>query len=292
MTTNPLPAIEAYAGENEVTAAIAAGMALAEPVQVADGLAAVVVPSGGELFKVDLNAHLDKYAYFPRRKTGTVHVQDSESFVAYVAKHGLAESEVFADPARRALVGVINAHSAADQENNSEAVAGHGDHRVALELIHSPEWKVWLAKDKQWMDQQAFAEHLEDNAADITVPDAATMLEIAQTFHASTDSEFKSASRLHSGEVTLNYVETIGASAGQKGEMEIPTEFTITLAPYAGQSDRCDMTARFRYRIRQGTLTLSYALVRPEDHARDVFTAIVDDVRGGITQPVFVGRPE
>jgi uncharacterized protein YfdQ (DUF2303 family) len=275
---------------NENHAAIDAGIALAEPHQVADGLHTIVVPAGASVKEIDVKAFEDKYADKPRRKTGTVHVQSAASFVEYLAKHGLNASEVWADPARKGLVGVINAHSGSDTSLD-EGDAGHGDHRILLELVPTPEWTAWLAHDKKWMDQQAFAEHLEDNAADVVVPDAATMLEIAQTFHATTGTVFKSAQRLHSGEVTLNYEESTGARAGEKGDLEIPTEFTLAIKPFAGQEDAAEVIARFRYRIRGGQLSLSYALVRPEDHARAVFDDIVADVDANISQPVYVGRP-
>lgn len=267
-----------------------AGLAIAEPQEVTDGLHTLVVPAGAKVHEIDVKAFEDKYADKPRRKTGTVHVQDASSFVEYLQKHGLHATEVWADAARKGLVGVVNAHSASDTSLD-EGDAGHGDHRVLLELLPTPEWQAWLANDKKWMGQQSFAEHLEDNAADVTTPDAATMLEIAQTFHATTGTIFKSAQRLHSGEVTLNYEENTGARAGEKGDLEIPTEFVLSIAPYAGQTDTAQVVARFRYRIRQGELSLSYALVRPEDHAREVFETIVSAVEDAIPHPVYAGRP-
>lgn len=275
---------------NETQAAIDAGVALAGPTRVTDDLWTQTVPAGARVEQIDLRAIEDRYAEHPRRKTGTVHVQTADSFTAYLAKHGLDASEVWADPARKHLVGVINAHAASDTSLD-EGIAGHSDHRVVLELIHSPEWIAWTGNDKKWMTQQAFAEHLEDNAIDVTDPDAATMLEIAQTFHATTGTEFKSAQRLHSGEVTLVYAETTGARAGQTGDLEIPTQFTLGIPPYAGQDDASELVARFRYRIRNGELALSYALTRPEDVARAVFDQIVATVEADITQPVYTGRP-
>ena len=274
----------------ETADAIDAGIAIAEPHEVAPGLHTILVPAGASVREVDVKAFEDRYRDYPRRKTGTVHVQSDDSFVAYLAKHGLVATEVWADPARKQLVGVINAHAESDT-GLDEGTAGHGDHQVSLELIHSPEWLAWTQHDKKWMDQQAFAEHLEDNAADVTTPDAATMLEIAQTFHATTGTLFKSAQRLHSGEVTLNYEESTGARAGEKGDLEIPTQFVLSIKPYAGQEDVAEVVARFRYRIRQGQLSLSYALVRPEDHALAVFTGIVASVNDSISQPVYTGRP-
>lgn len=289
--TNYSAELAATAAPTETAAAVDAGLAIAEPHEITDGLHTIVVPAGASVKEIDVKAFEDKYAEHPRRKTGTVLIQSADSFIAYLTKHGLTNSEVWADPARKKLVGVINAHAGSDTTLD-EGMAGHGDHRVSLELIHSPEWTAWVGKDKTWMDQATFAEHLEDNAADVVIPDAATMLEIAQSFHATTGVTFKSAERLHSGEAALHYEETTSARAGEKGDLEIPTQFVLNIKPYAGQDDIAEITARFRYRIRSGQLSLSYALVRPEDHAREVFDGIVVAVDGAVTQPVYTGRPE
>lgn len=298
-TTSFVPdALATAMAANETQAAIDAGVALAEPSTITDGLVGVIIPAGGTFKEVDLKAFEDKHAAHPRRKVGTVHVQDADSFVAYLDKHGLHSSEVFADPARRGLVGIINAHAGTTDAPGSdtmtgrvEADAGHGDHRVLLELIATDAWTAWTKNDKQWMSQVQFAEHLEDNILDIVNPDAATMLEIAQSFHATTGVAFKSVQRLHSGEATLKYEETTTARAGQKGDLDIPTEFTLYVQPFTGQPTMAEITARFRYRIRDGVLSLSYALNQPDVVVRQVFDEIVETVREGITQPVFQGRP-
>lgn len=277
--------------DNNIQAAIAAGIALGEPRIVGPGLSVVVVPDGGRLVEVDTNAHEDKYSAHPRRKTGTVHVQDAPSFVDYITKHGLSATEVWADTARHQLVGVINAH----EESDGQLVpgdAGHGDHRVVLELTATPAWKAWTGRDKQWMGQAEFAEHIEDNVLDVVTPDGATMLEIAQSFHATTGVTFKSATRLHSGEAQLMYEENTGASAGHKGDLEIPTRFSLAVQPYCGQGELAGIEARFRYRIRSGELLLSYALSQPDVILRNLFDEIVNTVRDGVGEDrVFHGRP-
>lgn len=279
--------------QSDIQAAVDAGLAAALPHNVADDLVVVTVPANGKVIEIDLAAHQDKYADRPRRKKGTVHVQSSTSFVDYIHKHGLDATEVWADPARQGLVGVINAHGHAEGTTDlaDEGNAGHGDHRVILELVPTPAWTAWVTRDKQWMDQATFAEHLEDNVLDITHPDAATMLEIAQSFHATTGVAFKSSERLHSGEAALHYEETTSARAGQKGDLEIPTEFSLALQPYAGQTEAVEITARFRYRIRDGHLSLSYALSHTDRILRGLFDEIAGHVDANINQTVFTGRP-
>lgn len=291
--TSPTDYSQLYTDEHagNVRDAVTAGLLAAGPQQVTEDLFTQTVPDGARVERIDLRELEEKYSHHPRRKTGTVHVQDADSFTGYLRKHGREHTEVWADPARKTLVGVINAHAAA-HDHEFDGLAGHRDHRVALELIHSDPWTAWTSRDKQWMDQATFAEHLEDNAADVIDPDAATMLEIAQHFHATTGVNFKSAQRLHSGEVSFIHEEQVGARAGQTGDIDIPTQFLLEVSPYAGMDALAQVIARFRYRIRQGQLSLSYALVRPEDHARSVFDTIVASVDADISQPIYTGRPE
>lgn len=281
-----------------VAAAVNAGLAAAGPRELFDDdrFLTQLVPAGHTLKVIDREELEEKFRLRPRRKTGTVHVHTAASFIGYLEKHALPETEVWADVSKHKLVAVINAHEMVPQPGTSTAVdddkgAGHGDHRVALELVQSPAWKAWLALDRKYVGQVDFANHLEDNALDIVRPDAATMLEIAESFQASTSVEFKAAHRLASGQVNLQYTENGGARAGEHGDIEIPTEFTISVAPFEGH-DPYDLTARFRYRIRNGELALSYHLVRPDDVLRQAFLDYVDTVDNAIEAPVFRGRPE
>lgn len=290
VTTNDL-------GETSVADAIQAGLLIAEADRIgeSDRFFTQLVPPGAKLERIDLHQMEDAYADRPRRKTGVVHVRDADSFISYLAKHGLTETEVWADTKGSALVGVINAHQAAqgDAASQSDAVeglAGHGDHRVLLELVLSKEWQTWTALDRQWLSRQDFAEHIEDNAIDVIDPDGATMLEIAQSFQATLNSEFKEAQRISSGEVAFKYVETVQAQAGQAGEFEVPTSFTIAMSPFEG-GDPVEVEAKFRYRLRAGELKVSYALTRPHDIQRQAYLDLVQAVADSIPHPLFRGRP-
>ncbi len=290
VTTNDL-------GETSVSDAIQAGLLIAEADRIgeSDRFFTQLVPAGAKLEQIDLHKLEDAYADRPRRKTGIVHVRDADSFIGYLAKHGLDETEVWADTKGSALVGVINAHQAAegDAARQSDAVAGlagHGDHRVLLELVLSKEWQTWTALDRQWLSRQDFAEHIEDNAIDVIRPDGATMLEIAQSFQATLQADFKEAQRLSSGEVAFKYVETVQAQAGQAGEFEVPTSFTVAMSPFEG-GDPVEVEAKFRYRLRAGELKVSYALTRPHDIQRQAYLDLVQAVADGIPHPVFRGRP-
>lgn len=278
----------------DTAAALVAGIEIAGTQKLDEGgrFHAQLVPAGAQVQVHDLLALEQHLAENPPRKQGTVRVHDAESFVGYLSKHGMVASEVWANQAHRQLVGVINAHSESDT-GVDEGLAGHSDHRVELELIHSPEWKTWLEHDKKWLNQVAFAEHLEDNAIDVvSTPgaDSATMLEIAQSFYAAQSGAFRRSERLDNGAISLLWEETSQARAGETGDIEIPKQFTIAIPPFVG-AEPVDIVARFRFRIREGQLSLSYALLNADTIQRQAFLGIVDHVRDTISQPVFLGRP-
>jgi uncharacterized protein YfdQ (DUF2303 family) len=287
---------------SDVDAAISAGVALAgpQPIDEHNGVFTQVVPAGATLQTIDVRDIEAKHAAHPERKTGTVFVQDATSFIDYIAKHAGAQTEIWADLTRLQLVGVINAHDYATVGGSTESVTvgkpGHGDHRVVLELNHSRAWKTWTDRDKKFLDQQAFAEHLEDNAVDIVTPDAATMLEISQTLVGATAVDWKNAVRLDNGQVSFRYEETATARAGEAGDLEIPLTFEISIPAFDG-AEEIGLTARFRYRLRNGQLALSYALLNTDRIARNAFIEIVDTVRNGTAQmhggdiAVLHGRP-
>ena len=260
----------------------------AVPHQFTDNLYSVVVPAQGRAKLLDL-ARFDPA---PRRKHGTVTVYTAESLVAYVDQHTLliqtnpdaparAPLNLYADADARLVTAVLNDH------NNDRP--GWGDHRAVLTLRHTPAWAAWAAMNGRIGGQTAFAEHIEDNLPDIVDPPGADMLEMAQTFEATTSVAFRSAQRLDSGQVQLRYEESTDARAG-KGNIPIPAAFVVGVAPFEG-SDPYRLTARLRYRIRDGALTIGYVLHRPEDVLRAAFDEILSVVEGGLGTPALRGAP-
>ncbi len=88
------------------------------------------------------------------------------------------------------------------------------------------------------MSQEDFALHIEAGLQEIEQPDAADLLEIAQSFHATTGAAFRSAIRLASGEQQFTYEENIEAKAGRSGQLAVPTTFILLVAPFVGEQER------------------------------------------------------
>lgn len=266
----------------KVQPVIDAALRGAEPKTIADGLVGFVVPATGRLETVDVTERLAKHQPHPARKRGTYTAQDAPSFLAYLAKHGRPETEVWADQVGSRIVGIIDAHGADN--------AGWGEHRVLYAVQHTPAWRTWMERDGKLLDQNTFAELIEDRLVDIVRPVAADMLELAQTFQATIGVRFESSKLLSSGERQLAYRETVDAKAGRTGNLEIPRDFDLALVPFEG-ADAFKVTARFRYRITDGELRVGYRLNRPEDVLREAFASVVEDIRAVADAPVFLGVP-
>jgi len=231
----------------------------------------------------------------PDHVTANRVVVDPESFIDYVKRHYTAGTEAYADLARSSVIAILDSHNSSDDgKAPADERASWNDHKLTLVLEKTPAWLAWAAHDGKWLDQLAFAEHIEDNLSDLLEPAAATFLEIAQSLQAATAVEFKSSQRLSTGETKIVYAETVDAKAGQSGDLSIPDRFVIGVKPFIGSLAGYRINARFRYRIRGGDLSLSYKLDRPEVVLEDAFSDILTTIKEGLVAtdvPVFHGRP-
>jgi uncharacterized protein YfdQ (DUF2303 family) len=171
---------------------------------------------------------LDRFRENPRRKAGTYNPATVDALISYVQEHVTDGTTFWVDKSASRVTAVVNDHSG--------SAPGWKGHVASLQLQQSPEWKHWLSKDAQYFDQEEFAEHLQDGIEEIREPDAATMLEIAQTIQGATKADWKTATRLDNGEVSFAYHEQIEATAGRKAHLEIPQTFTLAVSPFYGEA--------------------------------------------------------
>lgn len=268
-----------------------------DPLTDDERIVGFVVPDDHTLQTFDLSDYADN----PRTKTGSVSLSDADSFVEYVNRHSIARATtLWADIDHVRVVGVIDDHERHDAEGEitGEDLPGFGRHRAQLTLKFTRDWLHWMKLDGKYVDQQTFAEHIEDGAdcirpdADGNGPDAATMLEVAQTFHANRGVQFTSAKHL-SGEIQFSFQEETKAGAGKTGTIPVPDLFTIGLFPFEGQFDEVfPLKARFRYRLGDnGVVALGYRLIRPDNVRQQAFDEIVGGIKAGVDLPVMNGTP-
>lgn len=270
---------------NETQAALDAGRALAKPHALDKTVSAysVVVPRGATAITVRTPPAHPEFTDAPLRAMSTYKPATVAAFVGLVERHiDENETTIWAHPTSGRFVAVFNDHGTLGP--------AWRDHRANLQLIVPPEWSQWLASDGKLLDQIAFAEFVEDHLAEIVEPDGATMLEIAQSFHATTKATFRSAQRLKDGRVQVQYDEEVTAHAGESGKLEIPAEFKVALRPFIGEA-ACKLTALLRYRQGNGKLQLGFKLQRPDEAVRIVLDGIVGQLEERFPGVVFVGEP-
>lgn len=247
--------------------------ALPDTIELENGLTLVRrrLPGGGEEW-LEKDRKLELHPERPLRSKGTIRVHTAESFVTAVESRGAAT--VYTDDGANALVAVLN--------DDALGAPGFRDYRVALELRPTPEWAAWKA-GQGLGDQQRFAERIEDGELEIRDPAPATMLDIAQTFHASVGIDFRSGTRLANGQTQLVMVETIDSAAGPEGSVTIPEEFLLVMRPFLGSSP-FEVRARLRYRVGRSSkpLEIGYTLVRPEEIERLAFEEVVELVEAAL----------
>lgn len=273
MSETPTNVVNATPGDPEPVirndqAVIDVAMAATEGQDVTGtGVTAFVAPAGAGIALVDRDTddHHRRAGDKPRRSVaGATTVRDESSLVLLVKRWSEWEDTgiVYADPVTRTVVAVCNDDWNGNGSDSGGELYGWRDRRIALALVHTPEWQRWAALDRKMMPQEAFAEHIEASAEDIRFPTAADMLEVAQTMKATIGVNFGSSVRLNNGQRQFTYTEDVqGVAGGRSGSMEVPDEFELALVPWQGRADApFSVTARLRYRISPQGLTVGYVL--------------------------------
>jgi uncharacterized protein YfdQ (DUF2303 family) len=234
----------------------------------------LIVPDG---YKAQDLIHLKAQ---PRRITETKHFDRMESFCRYV--------NVFKDDTTFIRLNQVNGSVSAILDYHAVDGPSWCSHQAGFSPVLTEEWKRWKQKDGQSLSQKDLAEFLEDNAPDIVNPSSAELLDVARSLTAKLNVNFKRAVVLEDDTVQLTYEETIDAKAGVKGSLEIPSEFTISVAVFAGSSPE-PLNIRLRYSIKEGQLTFKMVLVRPHKHVEREIDNIAATIKATCDIQPFYG---
>lgn len=277
-TTSPISS-----GGNDRAAAIAVaagfGAATAKPVDIVPETAPAalhfLVPAGYTPTTVDL----EKYRAQPTRKKGHPQFTEADSFVRYVNAHKTDGTALYADVTATQIIAILDGHASKGP--------GWEQHKATLKLAHTKAWLRWTNASglNGLMGQERFAEFIEDSIEDIVSPDAATLIEMARSFEATTNVRFKSAVRATDGQRQLTYEETTESTSGAQGSIEIPDVLTLAIPVFEGATARDRIVAKFRYRLGGGKVTLGFELDRPDDVIRAAWGDILGEVENGIVDP-------
>lgn len=253
----------------ESTKSLALAAASPEPLGDAEHVMSVAVPAGHTLQTIDL----EQYADHPRRKKARPTFTETSSLAWYLNTHKILGTTLYADPVSVSVHAIIDDHST--------DAPGHRDHRAELVLIRTPGCLRWLDAHAHYLNQEDFAQLIEDGLTEIARPDGAELLEVAQSITATKSASFRSDRRLATGRVQFAWHEELDASAGQSGELTIPETVTLVFEPFYG-AEKVQIDARFRYRLTSGKLTLGFWLIRHEEALREAFASELDRLEGMI----------
>ena len=223
---------------------------------------------------------LERLLPSPSRIRQRVMIDDVTSFIDYLNTFKDEHSRVFVSLAEEQVVAVVDYHDRVKPR--------WGDHVAVLRLRKSIPWDAWTKIHNADLSQVRFAEFLEDNSGSIVKPKAAEVVEMARTFSAKTDVAFSSAVRLENGDVQLAFAEKTAASAGKRGNIEIPTQLELKVCPFEGSNEET-VIVRMRYRINDGVLTFKLTIARREELERAVLDSIAAQVRKATNLPVHIG---
>jgi uncharacterized protein YfdQ (DUF2303 family) len=238
----------------------------------------VVVDRDGAARILDLSSLLDK----PKRPEGTYKPATLLALIDYVEKHEQGDhTTLWVHPTSGNVVAILDDHSA--------KWTAWRKHRAELKLLVTEEWQFWTRHDGNYMSQQEFAELLQEGLPDIAKPDGADLLETCSTIQATTNATFRSGFRLDNGEVKMQYDEEIDGKAGKHGELSIPEEFLLSLAPFVG-NEKVVVAAHLRYRIRGGNLSVGYKLQQPDRVVQAALEEIADKLAKKFSR-VYRGTP-
>jgi uncharacterized protein YfdQ (DUF2303 family) len=282
----------------ETAAAFDAGRASAEAEELELGKY-WIVPTRDGIEQIDLTG--DAHRDYPRRIRQTVHLTHVDSLTAYWDKHSDTASEVYADRTKRTITAILDAHHPSYDSPNGVVPTDANErprwqtHRAVLTLTYSDPIKAWLDSNNSLFTQSAFAEFVEDWMGYITDPEAADLVEMAQSFQATTKANFKSAFKLINGQRQLEYTEQIDATSSVKGAtIAVPTSITLRLPVWRGANTNEDFTARLRYRVNHngpGQLGIGYKLDRVAETLDAAFEAEIAHVEEHVGRPVLRGTP-
>lgn len=256
-----------------------------KPFEISGDKEYIALPEGWRL------EDCEKMLPTPRRKKALVALSDEAGFVDYLKRHGsLASCTIWCDASyQQGKVGytaILNDHDAASDGQQWR------DHLATFVPEQSVEWKRWNAKNKVAMTQIEFATFIEDNLADIAtvanMPTGTAMLQMTTNLEITQDSRIKSAVRLQSGGVRVEYIDDADDATAKY--MEVFDTFALGL-PVFWNGDAYQLQARLRYRLKEGKLAFWYELQRPDKALEDAAKTLTAGIHAATGFPMYHGNP-
>ena len=250
---------------------------------------------------ISVKEQFSAYRTGPERRKGRGVVTTLESFVELVNRHKDDDSVIFARTAwpEPKLTAVIDYH-------RKDKDPRFGEHRIEYSFPLTDEFKTWINSNGKLVDQAAFAEFLEDHAAELAAPtpeeadhyktlfkervaQPIELIDLSKSLEVFVGAKIKQASRVMSGERTIVFEQTHMNAVGEP--VDIPGIFMISLPAFV-DGDAVRIPARLRYRAGTDGIKWTYQLYRWEYWLRTQVQLDLATAGDETKLPTFEGAPE
>lgn len=298
----------------------------------------IAVPEGMRLESP--KKFLDEIRTQPERRRGKAELRTLDSLIDHANRLADEDSALFAWPDldEPALTAVFDYHerrwlpdeSGESLEFHSTAAPRFGQHRAVYPFPLSVEWQKWQEHDGAPMQQQAFAEFIEDRLADIGMPAPGLLREPADIAEAAAGGDFgpktpteeladlirklggqiASPSRMvelsrgltvHLNEQVKGIVNISNGEAqityiaqqqdNQGQPLKVPNLFLINIPVFA-EGAVYQIAVRLRYRVMGGSVTWFYQMYRVDRAFHHAFREACARAAQETGLPLYYGKPE
>lgn len=158
----------------------------------------------------------------------------------------------------------------------------HDEHVAEFKPMFHPDYQKWGVVLGQAIDQEAYAEFIEDMMHTIAEPSAAVLLDAIKDFEIGTDIRFKKVLNDRTGNASIVYEQE-----DRELTTELPRNITLVLPLFLG-ADPVSLGAMVSYRAVGGTLKFVIKAPGMDKLERDVIEDMAEEFKSRTTIPLYV----
>lgn len=210
---------------------------------------------------------------------------EPKSFIDYLIQFKSPTAVCRASLGQNSIVAVLDYHGRSRSGEAVAAVPGRGKHMATLMCPFDADYAKWRARFGKLLDQKSVIEFVEEMIHTIGAPPAADLIEALGDIEIERVVKFKSARNDKNGNISFGYEEKDGETT-RSGQYSLPDHIVIVVPIFQG-GNLIQLTAKLRFRMKDGDLVLGFAVPGIENIEREAFRSIGEAVRAETDTPVF-----
>lgn len=270
------PDTEELSHGGSVQAAIQAGMEIAEPLEVIEGIFVHHKDFKFEDKREEAIALKRAIEKGPENPSSNILCHRPESFVAVYGDYAEARTKVYADSEQKRVVALFDY---IEPKNESR---GWGQFSATIIFQLSRKLREWRGM-LEWQSQEAFANFLEDHLEDVVEPTGQDLLALATDLEANKEGHFKGKLNLDNGSVKLSYQDEV------QTDVEVPRHLTLGI-PLFEHGDLFKLKCRLRFNVTSGGVRFKILFTNLEDSISEHFEEIVQGLEESTKATIIRGN--